>query len=319
MFRFAGAFLASGLLALVLLALYGPASKQKQAPALASKPATTSTATQVAAGTPIANIPRTTGAIDLFSWARVALQGVNSRSTTTPTPRATATISPRLEAEQHYKLGYAFYVQDNNFEEAIKELDIALKLNPNHLNATYLRGNAYSVTRQPEKALADFNKTLLLNPDYAEAYASRGFVYRFYMGDYDRAIADDKKSISLAPTYGAAYSELGLAYYDMGDYDQAIIAFDKAIQVSPFYSVAYYNRGVTYSDMDESEKAIKDFTRTIELNPRYWRAYDSRAWEYEYMENTAAAIADFKMVIDLSNDPDAVQRAREQILALQGT
>jgi tetratricopeptide (TPR) repeat protein len=318
MFRFAGAFLASGLLALLLLALYGPASKQQLATVVSSKSASTPSATRVAAGTPTRS--RVSGAsVDLLGWVLHGLQGEKSNPTATQTPVARPMEDPRVSAEQHYRLAHTFFEHDNNFEEAIKELDITLRLNPRHIDATFLRGYAYAVTGQPDKALTDINKALQMKPDYAEVYVVRGFVYRFHMADYDRAIADYKKAIALAPTLGWAYSELGYIYYLLEEYDRAIITLDKAVQVSPLFAEAYYNRGMVYSDMDESEKAIKDFTRAIQLQPRAWRAYESRAWEYEYIDNTEAAIEDFKMVIDLSNDPREVKRAREEILALQGT
>jgi tetratricopeptide (TPR) repeat protein len=47
--------------------------------------------------------------------------------------------------------------------------------------------------KQYGKAVADYNKALEINPNYAEAYNNRGFVY-FFRGDSIKALDDLEKA-----------------------------------------------------------------------------------------------------------------------------
>ncbi|HEY85645.1 MAG TPA: tetratricopeptide repeat protein [Chloroflexi bacterium] len=49
-----------------------------------------------------------------------------------------------------------------------------------------------------EQAIADYNKAIDLNPDYAAAYSNRGVAY-YYSGDLEQAIADFERYLELAP------------------------------------------------------------------------------------------------------------------------
>ena len=52
-------------------------------------------------------------------------------------------------------------------------------------------------------------------------------------GDYDRAIADYDEAIRLDPRYAVAYYNRGVAYCDKGDYDRAIADYNEAIRLDP--------------------------------------------------------------------------------------
>jgi len=260
--------------------------------------------------------------------------------------------SEESKTEEHYNLGYIYYKQDDDVDEAIKEFDLVLKSNPDHGKALFYRAASYTRRGQLSLALSDYTRAIKLSPNYASiyycraivyeylgrydqaiadytqvikldpdfvwAYGGRGDVYRTYKRDPSRAIADYKQAIKLDPTNVDTYSRLGWAFTDTADYDSAIVIFSKAIEVSPMLPSSYHNRGYVYSEMDESDLAIKDFTQAIQLYPEYWEAYENRAYEYEYIDNNSAAIADFKMVLELSDDPDVLKYTREEIRALEG-
>ena len=65
----------------------------------------------------------------------------------------------------------------------------------------------------------------------ALAYMNRGIGY-YDKGDYDRAIADYDKAIELNPKLAPAYNDRGNVYSAKGDYDRAIADFDKAIELT---------------------------------------------------------------------------------------
>ncbi len=64
------------------------------------------------------------------------------------------------------------------------------------------RGLAYYEQGQYEQAIADYDRAIDLNPDYALAYYNRGLAYK-QQGQYERAIADFERCLELStdPTF----------------------------------------------------------------------------------------------------------------------
>lgn len=111
-----------------------------------------------------------------------------------------------------------------------------------------------------EEAIADYNKAIRLNPDYALAYNNRGLVYR-KLGKYKKALKDYTKAIEIDPYYAEAYAKRGAVYQFTGQVEKALKEFNKAIEIMPYFAGMYYNRGVAYEQLSKYKQAIKDFTR----------------------------------------------------------
>jgi tetratricopeptide (TPR) repeat protein len=60
----------------------------------------------------------------------------------------------------------------------------------------FIRGNAHLGSDEYDKAIADFNKIIEINPRDANAYKNRGVAY-CYKGEYDKAWDDVHKAQSL--------------------------------------------------------------------------------------------------------------------------
>ncbi|MCX5666859.1 MAG: tetratricopeptide repeat protein [Candidatus Omnitrophica bacterium] len=75
------------------------------------------------------------------------------------------------------------------FDKAIAEFNKAIEVNPNDPLAFYNRGSAYDCKRDYDKAISDYSKAIELNPKFATAYNSRAIDY-YYKKDYDKAWED---------------------------------------------------------------------------------------------------------------------------------
>jgi tetratricopeptide (TPR) repeat protein len=79
--------------------------------------------------------------------------------------------------------------------------------------------------------------------DLAIVHYNRGFAWQA-KGDYDRAIADYDQAIRLDPKHTAAYINRGVAWNDKGDLDRAIADYTEAIRLDSANASALYGRGV---------------------------------------------------------------------------
>src|SRR6185503_13643201 len=65
----------------------------------------------------------------------------------------------------------------------------ASEADPKSMRPYYVRGRFYAMDRQHEKAVADFDAVLKLNPDAAMAYQYRGEEH-FKLGRFEKSVAD---------------------------------------------------------------------------------------------------------------------------------
>jgi tetratricopeptide (TPR) repeat protein len=91
-----------------------------------------------------------------------------------------------------------YRLEDGQFDEAVKEFNIALDKNPDMTNAHLGLAITYMQTNKPDMAMAEFNRTIELAPEMAAAYANRGILYD-RLSEYERALADYRKALALDP------------------------------------------------------------------------------------------------------------------------
>jgi len=139
--------------------------------------------------------------------------------------------------------------------------------------AHYKRGDAYDDIQEYEKAIAEYNKAIEINPNYASAYYNRGCA-NAEMGQYSEAVADYDRALELRPNHFLAYYNRGLVYSRIGENEKAITDYNKAIQVDPDDADAYYSRGLAYNKKGEVAKGVSDLEKCIELstNPELTKA-----------------------------------------------
>src|SRR5215510_11792957 len=113
------------------------------------------------------------------------------------------------------------------------------------------------------------------SPRAAEDHLKRGLILG-RRGEFDRAIAEFDKAIEINPQLADAWCNRGLAYHLKGDIEQATAELDRAIKLDPHHIVANYSRGVLLQSRGEADKAMADFNRAIELNHRFAEAYTNR-------------------------------------------
>ena len=84
--------------------------------------------------------------------------------------------------------------------------------------------------------------------------------------NYRGAIADYSKAIALQPNFADAYYSRGNSKLQLKDYIGAIADYSKAIELKPDNADAYYNRGNSKILPKDYNGAIIDYSKAIELN-----------------------------------------------------
>jgi len=95
----------------------------------------------------------------------------------------------------YHQMGTA-YLQKREFDRAISFFDKSLEINPMYAEAYETRGMTYSGREQYDEAIADFNKALEINPRRGEAYVSRARAY-YFKKEYAKSWGDVRKAQDL--------------------------------------------------------------------------------------------------------------------------
>ncbi len=85
-------------------------------------------------------------------------------------------------------------------------------------------------------------------------------------GEFDRAILFFDKSLEVNPGYAEAYEMRGTTYSFKEEYDQAIADFNRAIEINPRLGEVYLGRAKAYFSKGEYEKSWRDIKRAQDLD-----------------------------------------------------
>lgn len=141
-------------------------------------------------------------------------------------------------------------------------------------------------------AIADYNQTLALNPNFGEVYFRRGLA-RNVLRDWKGANADYSQAIVFKPDHAEAYTNRGLIRNILTDWVRAKFDFDIALIFNPRASFAYVGRGIARCELKDYRGGITDYDRAIALNPNYAETYTSRGMAYSSIGNKQSAINDY--------------------------
>jgi tetratricopeptide (TPR) repeat protein len=133
------------------------------------------------------------------------------------------------------------------------------------------RASHYYDQGEYEKALADYDSALRLQPSLGRAHANkrrsayfndRAITY-VRLGRYAEALADESQAIGLRPTQASYYFNRGNIYFLTGRYPEARDDLDRAIAASPVPVPAYFKkRGQIYRRLGMEDEALQDMERS---------------------------------------------------------
>jgi len=182
--------------------------------------------------------------------------------------------------------------------EAIKNYNKAIQIQPDYAEAYNNRGNILKDLVKPNEAIKNYNKAIQIKPDYAEAYSNLGVSLQ-ELGRLDEAIKNYQKAIQLKPDYAEAYSNFGTALQELGRSNEAIKSHNKAIQLDPNDSSAYSNLGVALKDLGQLDEAINNYNKAIKLKPDYEIAYNNLGVTLRELGRLDEAVKNYSKAIQL--------------------
>jgi protein O-mannosyl-transferase len=192
----------------------------------------------------------------------------------------------------HSNLGAAL-AKKGQIDEAIGQLQEALRLQPHFAPACNNLANALLLKGQIDEAIGQYQEALRLKPDHAEAHYGLGTAL-LLKGETAEAMRQFQEVLRLKPDHAEAHYNLGNVLGSKGETDEAIRQFHEAIRLKPDHPLAHYNLGNAFLLKGQMDEAIRQYRETLRLNPNHAEAHYNLATALGSKGQTDEAITQYQ-------------------------
>lgn len=166
----------------------------------------------------------------------------------------------------HYYLGLA-QIGTRDYGPSIGSLEIALDLDPNHIQSLVAMGDAHLKLGDIPESRAAYVRALKLRPAYAEALDGIARSYEAQAQD-DMAMSNYRAAISSDRGFAPAYTNLGDLYLRKGMLQEAVRLLEEAIEVRPDYAPGMNRLALAYGRLGMEGEAVATIQHAMELQPK---------------------------------------------------
>jgi tetratricopeptide (TPR) repeat protein len=212
-------------------------------------------------------------------------------------------------------------------------LEDAVKRFPDNTEALLKLAELYFLVRQYENAITNINKALKVDENLANAYFLKGSVFK-EMGDTTKAISSMQTAIEQDNKFFDAYLDIGILYasrknplafeyynnairlkpnsenvlfakakllQDLDKTDESITLYNEILAKNKNNTDVLYNLGaISLNKKKNPNQAIDYFSKAIAVDPKYTDAYFARGASFETLKDLNNATADYKMCLKIS-------------------
>lgn len=127
---------------------------------------------------------------------------------------------------------------------------------------------------KPDEAIQQLNEALRLNPNFAEAQSNLG-VALANTGRMEQAIPLFTSALSIRPNLKIANYNLGQVFASKGDFEQAALYYQEEIRINPKSPGAHLRLGFALESRGRLVEAVDEYRTTVELMPDWPEALRS--------------------------------------------
>jgi tetratricopeptide (TPR) repeat protein len=169
-------------------------------------------------------------------------------------------------------------ISEEQFEQATRLLDQAVKLTPADAGLQVEAGIAWFRRGDPQKAAELVQAVLATNPDNERAHNVLGRI-KLFKGDTEGSIEELKKAVALQDDFETSYF-LGIAYLKAKQLSEAAAWFSEVQSKMVDSAALHVLFGRAYTVTHFPEPAIAEFRKAIKLDPKYPRAHGLLGYSY---------------------------------------
>ena len=203
------------------------------------------------------------------------------------------------------------YVLLTDYNDAAHYLELALKMNPDDLEARYHLGRVRYQQNQFDLAIEAFQTVIQRDPANVKAEDNLGLSLEG-KNQLEAAIMAYKKAIELdqaAPSHNEQpYLNLGSLLAKSNRFDEAIRLLVRASQIAPAEFKVHYELGKAYFDSGQYAPARQQAEEAVKLNPKDSSGHYLLGRVYQRLKQKDLANEQFQLTSKLIRDNGATSR-----------
>lgn len=227
---------------------------------------------------------------------------------------STAQFQPQPQPQTPFRVGMSYFSQ-GEYDKAIAEFEKSIELDPNHTESYYYLGQCYL-----QKGIIEYNNKKIL-----KAYG----LYRKANEIAEQIIPRYKKNIEENPTDLNSYLKLGYIYETrsivpfINEYDQALNYYLKALDLleessSPAKNTGisiYLNTRIGYICFEKKKysEAIEYLEMAEKISPNNIEAVYYLGMSYDKIGEKEKALTSFRKVLELAPQSEFAQEAEKKL------
>lgn len=185
------------------------------------------------------------------------------------------------------------YNEIEEYDKAVADMNEAIRLDPNNAEYFFKRGD---LCNDYNAKLSDFSRAIELDSGNANYLLRRGILL-FHSEEFDKAICDFTNAVKLDLNNFNAYNWRGDAYRKQRHYDRAITDYTKLIEIDASFTFPFYLRGQCYEETGNPDAALSEYSKAIEHDSNYATPLSARGILYFKLGKYATALEDFTKAI----------------------
>jgi tetratricopeptide (TPR) repeat protein len=236
---------------------------------------------------------------------------------------ASACVSPqaRLAAQQEKDPQYqyekaAVCMQAGLPDEAIKYLNRAITLDPNHYLSYNLFGLAYLIKRDFPNAVTALERCTALKPDFSEAFNNLGTALQ-ETGQTPKAEAAFKRAVEIDQNYNASYN-LAKISFERGEFEPALTYVGQSLRKFDRSLLAWNLQGLILDTMDRTDEAISSYQQALKRVPNEENVSFNLAVAYFRKGEKSRAREILERILPTAKTDELKTRVRELLSKIKG-
>ncbi len=211
------------------------------------------------------------------------------------------------QANRGLRLG-SRYLDDKQYNLALKEFERAVSANPKDPNAHMMLGVAYYWTGQVDKSLDEYRQSLALDAKNAQDWMLIG-ISLAWKGDVKGSYEAFQKSAEIDPTRPDIQMNLGSIEDSLNLVQDALEHFRKAVALAPREPLYHFQLGSFYRKLGRDAEAGDELRASLKFYADFEDAWLELGAVDERIGDRKAAIRDFKKAVEIKSR-DSVARLR---------
>ncbi|WP_161491954.1 tetratricopeptide repeat protein [Bradyrhizobium centrolobii] len=220
--------------------------------------------------------------------------------------------SSRNIFDVEHLLGVVKLIQ-GRFAEAEVHLKAAVALNGSSDEALSNYGYALKSLKRPQEALIYFTRALAVNPRNPLSYHNRGSILAEFARSYSEAIDQFDKATFYNPNFADAYASKGNCLEKLGRFDDALVAYDKALSIKPDLENAWLGRGNAFRNLKRYDEAFATYGKALSIKPDFANAWVGRGDVFSDLKRHDEALAAYDGALSIKPDLESAWVARGHV------